>query len=455
MRVTMSRAIHAPGETVLVADGNGRLRAARERMSSTDQPGECLSRQELAESVNAHVWRHHRELVEMDANYVGKLERGVIRWPGKLYREALRAVLNAPSDAALGFSNKRRAVVKVAEVDRRAFARTSAPGAAGLALAPVLDLLEGSEPTPVPDRVGATEVAQIRTAAKVFASWDHTFGGGLAREAVLAQLRWSAGLLDRARYPARHRAPLFSAVGYLAHTFAFMAFDSFAHDDARRIFRFALACAEEAGDWHLRTKVLSSMARQATWVGQPDDGLTLTEYALVRADRLTATERAMLHTAHARALAKMGRVRDALLAVGVADDAFSHARPSNDPAWMAYYDAAQHAGDTGHALFDLAVQGRPPGPARDRLAAAVSGHSAPYARSRMISCVKLASLTMATGDPREGVVIGHRALDAACGVRSSRAADDLRELARYSNRHAGIGDVADLRRRITTVVLES
>ncbi|WP_028923912.1 hypothetical protein [Pseudonocardia acaciae] len=438
-----------------MADANGQLRAARERMNSTDQPGECLSRHELAELVNAHVFHHHGRVVEMDANYVGKLERGVIRWPGKLYREAMRAVLNAPSDVALGFSNKRRAVVKVSEVTRRAFARASALGAGGLALAPVLDLLDGSEPTPIPDRVGATEVAQIRTAARVFASWDHTFGGGLAREAVLAQLRWSAGLLDQARYAAQHRAPLFSAVGYLAHTFAFMAFDAFAHDDARRIFRFALACAEEAGDWHLRAKVLSSMARQATWVGQPDDGLTLTEYALVRADRLTATERAMLHTAHARALAKMGRVRDALLAVGRADEAFTHARPANDPPWMAYYDAAQHSGDTGHALFDLAVQGRSPGPARDRLAASVAGHTNAYARSRTISHIKLASLTMATGDPREAIVIGHRALDAASVVRSSRAADDLRELARYSNRHTDIGDVADLRRRITTVVLES
>lgn len=153
---------------------------------------------------------------------------------------------------------------------------------------------------------------------------------------MLARLRWSAGLLDRARYSARHRAPLFSAVGYLAHTFAFMAFDSFAHDDAHRIFQFALARAEEAGDWHLRAKVLSSMARQATWVGKPDDGLTLSEYALVRADRLTATERAMPHTAHALALAKMDRVRDALIAVGLADEVFSHARPANDPSWMAY-----------------------------------------------------------------------------------------------------------------------
>lgn len=232
--------------------------------------------------------------------------------------------------------------------------------------------MKGSEPTPIPARVGATEVEQIRTAAKVFASWDHTYGGGLAREAVLAQLRWSAALLDDAQCSARQRGPLLSAVGYLAHTVAFMAFDGYAHDDARRIFRFALTCAEQAGDWHLRAEVLSSMARQATWLGQPDEALTLTEYALVRADRLTPTERAMLHTAHARALAKMGRVRETLIAVGRADDSFAHARPAKDPPWMSYYDAAQHAGDTGHALFDLAVRGRSAAAARERLSAAVA-----------------------------------------------------------------------------------
>jgi hypothetical protein len=61
---------------------------------------------------------------------------------------------------------------------------------------PVAALLEGIEPTPIPRRVGATEIEQVRTAAQVFSSWDFTYGGGLAREAMLGQLRWSAGLLD-------------------------------------------------------------------------------------------------------------------------------------------------------------------------------------------------------------------------------------------------------------------
>lgn len=435
-----------------MATPNDQLRRARERTASPSQSGECLSRQELAELVNTYLWDHHETVVELDANYIGKLERGDIRWPGTLYREALRALLGVTTDAALGFSNRRRAVVRLADVNRNKFLRAVSVGT--LALTPAASLLEGSQPTPVPGRVGRTEIEQVRTAAQVFASWDHTYGGGLAREAVLGQLRWSTGLLE-ATCPAGLRDELHSAVGYLAHTCGFMAFDYYAHEDARKAFRLALACAEEAGNWHLRGKILSSMARQAIWVGNPDEGLTFTEYALVRADRLTATEQAMLHTARARALAKMGRVRDTLIAVGTADDHFANSAPANDPSWMAYYDTAQHHGDTGHALFDLAIRGRSATEARTRLATAVDGHSDAFARSRAISQTKLASLTMATGDPIEAAAIGNAALDSAGTIRSRRAADDLRELARYASRHTRITEAAALQHRITHLVLTS
>ncbi|MGH3899223.1 MAG: XRE family transcriptional regulator [Pseudonocardiaceae bacterium] len=392
--------------------------------------------------------------MELTANYVGKLERGLIRWPGKLYREALRAILGVPTDAALGFINARRTVVRLTNVNRKQFIRGTALGVGTLTLGPLATLLEGSEPSPVPVRVGATEIEQIRAAARVFESWDSTYGGGLGRDAVLAQLRWSASLLD-ATCPARLRAELFSAVGDLADLTAFMAFDAYAHDEARRVFRFALGCAEQADDWHLRAQALGNMALQMIWTGRPDEGLTLIEHALVRADRLTPTERAMLHTYHGRALAKMRRVRETLIAVGTVDDHFAHSTPANDPPFMDYYNTATHAQCTGHALFDLAMQGRDPAEATDRLAAAVAEHSAGYARSRAISQTKLASLTMATGDPVEAAAIGTAALDAAGIIRSRRATDDLRELAWHCTRHSKVDEVDALRQRITTTLLAS
>jgi hypothetical protein len=43
-----------------------------------------------------------RELA-IDANYVSKLERGVITWPNRAYRDAFRTFFGAASDAELGF----------------------------------------------------------------------------------------------------------------------------------------------------------------------------------------------------------------------------------------------------------------------------------------------------------------------------------------------------------------
>jgi transcriptional regulator with XRE-family HTH domain len=335
-------------------------------------------------------------------------------------------------------------------VNRREFMEASV-GIASIAAMPAFELLASLSHTPTPNEVCDHDIQQVRSAARMFTSWDHTYGGGIVREAVTAQLRWSAGLLE-VDCPEWLRPALFSAVGYLSGVCGFMAFDAYAHDDARRMFAFGISCAEAAGDWHLRAKLLSHMARQAIWCGDLDNGLTYTDLAMVRADRLTGTERAMLHTARARALAKLGHVQDTLKAVGYADEAFASSMPGEDPPWMAYYDYAQHHGDTGHALFDLAVHGHSPSPAGQRLAEAVNGHSDAYARSRAIAGTKLASLIMVTGDPLEATVIGQRAIEDAGRLRSRRAGDDLRELHRLANAHALMPNVAELRGRIRGLV---
>ncbi|MFI6169066.1 XRE family transcriptional regulator [Nocardia sp. NPDC051052] len=337
------------------------------------------------------------------------------------------------------------------DVNRQDFLRAALGVTVTGAAAPLIELLSTIQPTPIPSQVGATEIEQIRTTAREFSSWDHTYGGGLVREAVGAQLRYAVNLLN-ARCSEKHRADLQSAVGFLGHTAGFMAFDAYAHADARSMFRLGWTCAEEAGDWHLRGKVLSSMARQAIWCSNPDDGLTFIELAMVRSDRLTATERAMLHSARARALAKVNRVEEALKAVGQADEEFSHATPANDPPWMAYYDAAQHSGDTGHALFDLALSGRFATEASNRLRAAVEGHTDAFVRSKAISGIKLASLTMATGDPQEAAALGTAALVDAGHIRSRRAADDLRELARLAGTHDKTTEVEELQVHIGTTL---
>jgi hypothetical protein len=96
-------------------------------------------------------------------------------------------------------------------------------------------LLEGTEPAPIPTRIGATDIEQIRDATRVFESWSGTYGGGgLAQEAVMGQLRWSAGLLG-ATCPDRLRPELHSALGGLAEVAGYLAVDAKADEQARRV----------------------------------------------------------------------------------------------------------------------------------------------------------------------------------------------------------------------------
>ncbi|PZG16540.1 hypothetical protein C1I95_17245 [Micromonospora craterilacus] len=416
-----------------------------------------MSRSELAACVNEVLYPdpQRRSRSPVNANYIGKLEDGVIHWPKPEYRAALRTVLGVGSDKEIGFYNPRAvARANVEDVDRRDLlgALGSVIGVS-IASPPAMALLGREGPSELPHRVGRDHIEQVIEAAEIFEKWDNSHGGALAREVADSKLRQLAKLLERPCPPSL-KADLHAVMAQLAGVVAFMLFDAYEHASARKRFTFALQCAEIGGHWQHRATLLANMARQAIWCGQPEDGLTYTELGLVRADRLTATERAMLHTVRARALAKFGppRAQEALTAVGAADEEFACSRSAEDPSWMRFYDAAQHHGDTAHALYDIAVRSGLKTEASSRFRFSVSHHEPEFARSRAISRTKLASLTMLHGDPDEAAQIGQLALDDAGTVRSRRAIDDLRELHRLAFRHDSVQEVHQLRARIDATV---
>ena len=82
---------------------NTLLAQARRARKSPSGSGRPMSRQELADAVNAYLWDAHRVKQNFDETDIGRLERGEIRWPGKLRREAFRAVLGVTGDSQIGF----------------------------------------------------------------------------------------------------------------------------------------------------------------------------------------------------------------------------------------------------------------------------------------------------------------------------------------------------------------
>ncbi len=135
-------------------------------------------------------------------------------------------------------------------MDRKTFLRTTALTAGVLATTPLTTLLDGTAHanTPIPNRIGTTEIEHIRDTAEAFSSWAFTYGAEPFRDAVLAQVRWSAELLN-ATCPDHLRSELYSSVSLLSLVAGFLSFDTCAHDDTERLFKLALACAENGDDW--------------------------------------------------------------------------------------------------------------------------------------------------------------------------------------------------------------
>ncbi|MEI5595934.1 helix-turn-helix transcriptional regulator [Streptomyces brasiliscabiei] len=336
-------------------------------------------------------------------------------------------------------------------VDRRAFLATTS--LAAITPIDLARLVAPAAPPELPKRIRPTELEQLRLIADGIHRWDNAQGGGgLVGDFASRSMEWAVQLLS-VDCPPRLRQDLLGSVARLGIVVGATHFDAYAHDEARVAFKVASECAEEAGDWWLRAKTFSFLARQAIWLDDPDEGLTYAEKGLVRSDRLTPTIQAMLHSARARAFGKMHDVQGTLASVGAADDAFAYSNPADDPPWMAYYDEAQHHGDTAHALWDLAIHAdQDPGRAAERFTTAVAGHSDDYARSRGISRTKLASLVMAKGDPMQAIAIGHKALSDVGRLTSRRAGDDLKELRRFAAEHRTLEEAAHLRQRITATL---
>ncbi|WP_433531012.1 hypothetical protein ACQPYA_02480 [Micromonospora sp. CA-263727] len=61
-----------------------------------------MSRQEVAEAVNAWIWEHQGRRTYLDSRYVGKLDRGESRWPVAHVRAGLRGVFDVDNDASIG-----------------------------------------------------------------------------------------------------------------------------------------------------------------------------------------------------------------------------------------------------------------------------------------------------------------------------------------------------------------
>ena len=103
------------------------------------------------------------------------------------------------------------------------------------------------------------------------------------------------------------------------------------------------------------------------------------------------------------------------------------------PPGFWFYDQAQLLGDTGHALFPLALGGADVDAER-RLSEAVDQHSPTDTRGRTFSLVKLATLQVRNEPGKRAYAVAAQARSAVVELRSGRALDYLNDLGRVLRR---------------------
>jgi hypothetical protein len=465
-----------------VPDPNRLLRAARERAPSRTAPGEPASRQEIAEAVNAFLWRETGRRYEFDAHHLAKLERGVIGWPTAPYRSALRAVLRASCDEELGFRTSRRARPASSPVSGLWSSELAAPSWEPGGIAAAVDettrtdlinrrdVLVGATTVTGSALLGplsvwleplraarsgtgsafnAIEVEALERVVQVFRGWSRSTVNGLARSAVVGQLHELAGQLRHA--PAGPRTDrAFLAGAELAKIAGSMSFDAGLHGAAQRYYIMAVQLAKAAGSDTLAAVALAALARQLFDLLEPDDGLEIVALAQY-GTRHTATPglRALLHTREAWGHALRGCTNAVHKAVSLAEEAYAQREPKAEPRWTNGMDAAELAGVIGARYRDLARHDPAQAPKAARyIGQALVLRDASRQRNRVFDLVGLARVHLITGEPEQAAALIGQVMPLAGERVPGRVGRKLGDFYRETAPWATVPAVGDARERL-------
>ncbi|MFJ1456353.1 hypothetical protein [Nocardia sp. N2S4-5] len=310
-----------------MTEPNTELVNARKRVRSATT-GHPLSRTELAESVNAWIFRERGRVIQLSGNYIGKLERGLFRWPGDDCRAGLRAVLGTATDAELGFRRPDRgqgtvttmmanesptpvsagAREEVDEVLRRTFLTNVSLAGVGTALS--LELARHGLNQAVAEGAVA-DIADWYEIVREYGDIHVTDTSSRLHELLLTDVL-SLQLALGQTSNAERRRRFYEIGALLSHYMAQAVGDLGQRREAMRWWRTARLAAESSGDLHIMMYIRGRAAIREIYDGRSP---TLILESIGEADELMATGPVVglpsLLAARAQSCALLGRADEA------------------------------------------------------------------------------------------------------------------------------------------------
>ncbi|MDH2429600.1 helix-turn-helix transcriptional regulator [Sphaerisporangium sp. TRM90804] len=303
--------------------------------------------------------------------------------------------------------------------------------------------------TPVPRRIGDAEVEQVETVTQTLRGLDYRYGGGVCRDAVVAQLAWSQNLLraDRTEQVGRR---LHLALADQHNLAGWTSFDTGLYGAACDHLTRALEQAKHAGDPSLAANVLYRMGRVHLHRGRVKDALRFFQLGQISAqDASCELTVSMLCANEAWAYALLGDERLALKSIRRAEDEFARADRDAAPCWVRFFGLTDLQAASGMTHASLAATH--PGHlarAAELLARSVGSRDDTMARSKVFELIGLATARLMLGDVDLGLRDGHEAVTLVTRIRSVRTIDRLSPLEEAAAERSGLSDARELCRRI-------
>ncbi|MEV5239007.1 Tat pathway signal protein [Streptomyces cinnamoneus] len=288
----------------------------------------------------------------------------------------------------------------------------------------------------------ADTAAALEEVTAFFTTADAARGGGLYRSAIVAQLAEAARRIEDG-VPSSLKARVFAATADLAALAGWVSHDSGRYGAAQRYWSYGIYAAGEAGQRDRGVEIVTRMSHQMIYLGHPHDALGLLDVAAKRTT-LPAT-RALVASQTGRVHAALGDVRGAERHLGAADELIA-AGLGEVPRWVAYFDAAEHAGARAVSARDLTQAGHGRRPASRHFTDALALRKPGFDRVKVMDRVGLAAALFDEGEAEHGAAAAQQALDDAARVDSTLVASRLNTLLAAA-RPYGTAAVEDVRTR--------
>ncbi|MFE2322596.1 sporulation protein [Streptomyces sp. NPDC059385] len=272
--------------------------------------------------------------------------------------------------------------------------------------------------------VERAHIEELRQAADAARAWDSRFGGAAWKSQSLTEYLYERVTpLLRATYTERDGRDLFSVTAEMARLAGWTAFDAGQHQTAQRHYIQALRLAKAAGDVHLGSYVLTTMAMQALMRGFPSQAIDMAQGAFERVPGADPRVLGFAKLIEARAHARAGDARSASAALATAErlEQQGAAEGAGERAWIEFFNRQRIVTDATEIFRDL---GRPKSTFAWHALGSMPGDA--FARSRGIRLSVLATAHAQQGDWEAGLALGRESLRLFTRLQTVRGGDYIK-----------------------------